>query len=69
MVGTTDTSIQLKKYAETTLANDFGVDDAEFLRIDSAIYLSDGKVLKRLSINEATHAIDQHTVDGFVPLG
>ena len=68
VVGTVESSIQMKKYAESTLATDFISEDAEFAYIEGKVYLSDGKVLRRLSIDEQTRAITYTTVVGFEPL-
>lgn len=68
VVGTVESSVQLKKYAEVTLDKEFGEEDAYFLRVEGTVYISDGKALKRITIDEQSRIITQQTVSGFQPL-
>ena len=68
VVGTVDNSIQLKKYAEATLSTDFVFEDASVVHIEGAVYLSDGKVLLRIRVDDQSRTIHNNVVAGFEPL-
>lgn len=68
LVGTVDNSIQLKKFTEFTLGREFSADDAAFVRVEGAVYLSDGKIMSRVTIDEQGRSMSLGVVSGFESL-